>query len=173
VVCRKRFACTQPELIRKFFAELGRFQVVVEATSSYEWFLLLVEEFADRCVLAHPKKLRVIAESKNKSDKVDAQVLAEFLLLDMLPERRSKGSGDQRGQDSLIRGADEARFRILDPGGVLERGVGGRSSLSFSVRSDAGRRSRPTTDATDRADSLEKQSPKSVAAVPSVVGDSS
>jgi transposase len=86
VVCRKRFACTQPELIRKFFAELGRFQVVVEATSSYEWFLLLVEEFADRCVLAHPKKLRVIAESKNKSDKVDAQVLAEFLLLDMLPE---------------------------------------------------------------------------------------
>jgi len=86
VVCRKRFACTQPEAIRKFFAELGRFQVVVEATSSYEWFLLLVEELADRCVLAHPKKLRVIAESKNKSDKVDAQVLAEFLLLDMLPE---------------------------------------------------------------------------------------
>ena len=86
VVCRKRFACTQPEAIRKFFEELGQFQVVVEATSSYEWFLLLVEEFADRCVLAHPKKLRVIAESKNKSDKVDAQVLAEFLLLDMLPE---------------------------------------------------------------------------------------
>jgi len=86
VVCRKRFGCTQPEAIRRFFEDLGRFQVVVEATSSYEWFLLLVEDVADRCVLAHPKKLRVIAESKNKSDKVDAQVLAEFLLLDMLPE---------------------------------------------------------------------------------------
>jgi transposase len=86
VLLRKRFACVQVELIRQFFEQLERFQVTVEATSSYEWFLLLVEDLADRCVLAHPKKLRVIAESKNKSDKVDAQVLAEFLLLDMLPE---------------------------------------------------------------------------------------
>ena len=86
VVCRKRFYCDQPELIREFFEQLGDFQVVVEATSSYEWFLLLVETLADRCVLAHPKKMRVIAETKNKSDKLDAQVLAEFLLLDMVPE---------------------------------------------------------------------------------------
>jgi transposase len=86
VLCRKRFACGAPECIRRFFEELERFQVAVEATSNYEWFLLLVEDLADRCVLSHPKKLRVIAESKNKSDKVDAQVLAEFLLLDMLPE---------------------------------------------------------------------------------------
>lgn len=86
VVSRKRLACADINAIREFFAGLGPFQVVVEATSCYEWFLLLVEDLADRCVLAHPKKLRVIAESKNKSDKVDAQVLAEFLLLDMLPE---------------------------------------------------------------------------------------
>lgn len=86
VLARRRFACDDPERIRQFFEELGTFQVAVEATSSYEWFFLLVEDLADRCVLAHPKKLRVIAESKNKSDKIDAQVLAEFLLLDMLPE---------------------------------------------------------------------------------------
>lgn len=86
VAQRRRLRCDEPESIREFFESLGRFQVVVEATSSYEWFLLLVEDLADRWVLAHPKKLRVIAESKNKSDKVDAQVLAEFLLLDMLPE---------------------------------------------------------------------------------------
>jgi len=86
VMQRQRLRCDEPEKIRGFFEKLGTFQVVVEATSSYEWFLLLVEDLADRWVLAHPKKLRVIAESKNKSDKVDAQVLAEFLLLDMLPE---------------------------------------------------------------------------------------
>ena len=85
VVCRKRFRCDDVAGIREFFAGLGKFQVTVEATSSYEWFLLLVEKLADRCVLAHPQKLRVIAESKSKSDKVDAHVLAEFLLLDMLP----------------------------------------------------------------------------------------
>src|SRR5271155_4231456 len=83
---RKSLLCKDVQGIRRFFEELGSFRVVVEATSSYEWFLLLIEDLADRCVLAHPKKLRVIAESKHKSDKIDARILAEFLLLDMIPE---------------------------------------------------------------------------------------
>jgi len=77
-VCRRR---EDPPVL-----QLGAFQIVVEATSSYEWFLLLIEDLANRWVLAHPKKLRVIAESKHKTDKIDAHVLAEFLLLDMIPE---------------------------------------------------------------------------------------
>lgn len=86
VVSRKRFFCNNPAAIRDFFAQLGPFQVVVEATANYEWFLLLVEDLADRCVLAHPKRLRIIAESKHKTDKIDAYVLAEFLAKDMIPE---------------------------------------------------------------------------------------
>ncbi|RMF60627.1 MAG: IS110 family transposase, partial [Calditrichaeota bacterium] len=86
VVFRKRFSCRDTAGIRAFFERQGAFQVVVEATANYEWFLLLVEDLADRWVLAHPKKLRVIAESTRKSDKIDAQVLAEFLALDMIPE---------------------------------------------------------------------------------------
>ncbi len=86
VACRKRFNCQDTASIRKFFEGLGTFQVVVEATSSYEWFLLLVEDLADRWVLAHPKKLRVIAESTHKSDRIDAEILAKFLALDMIPE---------------------------------------------------------------------------------------
>jgi transposase len=83
---RRTLKCADAAAIRQFFEQLGVFRVVVEATSNYEWFLLLIEDRADRCVLAHPKKLRVIAESKHKSDKIDAQILAEFLLLDMIPE---------------------------------------------------------------------------------------
>jgi transposase len=86
VVARKRFYCKHTAEIRDFFEQQGAFQVVVEATSNYEWFLLLVEDLADRCVLAHPQKLRIIAESKHKSDRIDAQILAEFLALDMIPE---------------------------------------------------------------------------------------
>ena len=86
VVCRRRFACKDPEVIREFFAALGRFEVVVEATAAYEWFFRLIEDLADRLVLAHPKKLRVIAESTQKTDKIDAQILAKFLALDMIPE---------------------------------------------------------------------------------------
>jgi predicted RNA polymerase sigma factor len=36
--------------------------------------------------LANPKKLRVIAESTKKTDRLDAQVLAEFLARDMGPQ---------------------------------------------------------------------------------------
>lgn len=86
VVCRRRFACRETDAIRQFFAHLGRFEVVVEATAAYEWFFLLIEDLADRLVLAHPKKLRVIAESTRKTDKIDAEVLAVFLALDMIPE---------------------------------------------------------------------------------------
>lgn len=83
---RKQFHCCQPEAIRSYFAALGPFQAVVEATASYEWLWELLEPLAERLLLAHPKKLRVIAESTRKSDKLDAKVLAEFLALDMVPE---------------------------------------------------------------------------------------
>src|SRR5262249_15455717 len=83
---RKTFVCSTPEAIRAFFAALGSFQAVVEATASYEWLWQLLEPLADRLVLAHPKKLRIIAESTRKSDKLDAQVLAQFFALDMIPE---------------------------------------------------------------------------------------
>ncbi|MCA9232345.1 MAG: transposase, partial [Planctomycetales bacterium] len=83
---RRSFRCAEPESIRDYFSQLRPYQVAVEATASYEWFVRLVEPTADRVVLAHPSKLRVIAESTRKSDKLDAQVLAEFLALDMIPE---------------------------------------------------------------------------------------
>jgi len=86
VVARNGFDCRDTERIRGFFEGLGRFQVAVEATASYEWFFLLIEDVADRLVLAHPKKLRVIAESTRKTDKIDAEVLAVFLALDMIPQ---------------------------------------------------------------------------------------
>lgn len=85
VAARRRFRCADVEAIHAFFVELGPFEAVVEATASYEWFVRLIEPLARRVVLAHPKKLRVIAESAKKSDKLDAQTLAEFLALDMVP----------------------------------------------------------------------------------------
>jgi transposase len=85
VLERRRFACGETEAIAAWFAGQGEFEVAVEATASYEWFVQLVEGHARRVVLAHPGKLRVIAESTRKSDKIDAHVLADFLARGMLP----------------------------------------------------------------------------------------
>ena len=85
VLQRKQLACCQPEGIVSYFAGLKPFRAVIEATASYVWLFELLEPLADTVILAHPQKLRVIAESVRKSDKLDAQVLAEFLALDMIP----------------------------------------------------------------------------------------
>jgi transposase len=86
VVARRRFACRDVAALDQFFESLGPFQVAVEATSAYEWLLERVETKADRMVLVHPRKMRIIAESRRKTDKLDAQILAEFLAAGELPE---------------------------------------------------------------------------------------
>lgn len=94
--------CGDPAKIRDFFAALGPFQAVVEATAGYEWLFLELEPLAARLVLAHPAKLRIIAESTCKSDKYDARVLARFLHLDMIPEAY-RPTPRQRQHRALVR----------------------------------------------------------------------
>ena len=60
VLKRQSLNCAEPGKIVAFFREWGEFQAVVEATASYEWLWQLLEPLAQRLVLAHPKKLRVI-----------------------------------------------------------------------------------------------------------------
>lgn len=102
VLKRQTLNCAEPDQIVAFFQQWRPFQAVVEATASYEWLWQLLEPLAQRLVLAHPKTLRVIAESKNKSDKLDAQVLAEFLALDMIPEAY-RPTPRQRQHRALVR----------------------------------------------------------------------
>ena len=86
VVERARWTNRQTEEMLSFLERQRPFQIVMEATATYDWFAELCEPLAERIVLAHPRKLRVIAESTRKTDKLDAQTLAEFLALDMIPE---------------------------------------------------------------------------------------
>ena len=85
--------------------------VVVEATASYHWFVELVEPLAEKVVLANPKKLRVIAESTKKTDRLDAQVLAEFLARDMIPESYMP-TPRQRQHRALVRHRQYIRGRM-------------------------------------------------------------
>ena len=85
LLARRRFSNLMSEQIVQFVKTHGEFQLTVEATASYEWFVQLVEPLASRIVLAHPGKLPVIAESTRRSDKLDAKVLAEMLVFDRIP----------------------------------------------------------------------------------------
>lgn len=105
VLQRVTLHCHQPDAVRSFFAKLaasGPCKVVVEATASYEWLAEILDQLKIELVLAHPGKLRLIAESTNKTDKVDAKVLAEFLALDFIP-RAYRPTKRQREHRVLVR----------------------------------------------------------------------
>jgi len=102
VLRRRTLECRDTDAIRAFFAALGAFRAVVEATAGYEWLVALIEPLAERVVLAHPGKLRVVAESTKKTDRLDAQVLAEFLARGQIPEA-FRPSCRQREHRALVR----------------------------------------------------------------------
>ena len=60
--------------------------VVLEATCNTEGIVRLLQAHAGRVAISNPRRTRAIAEAKIKTDKVDAQVLAQLLASDFLPE---------------------------------------------------------------------------------------
>ncbi len=58
VLARKRLECHGEAAIVAWLKDLGEFEVVVEATASYQWFVKLAEPLARRVLLAHPQKLQ-------------------------------------------------------------------------------------------------------------------
>jgi len=111
ILARKTIDCKETDEIVAFFRKFRPFKVVVEATASYPWFVELVEPMADEVILANPKKLRVIAESTKKTDRLDAQILAEFLVLDMIP-RAYQPTPRQREHRTLVRHRQFLQGRI-------------------------------------------------------------
>jgi transposase len=108
---QKKFLCLEVHSITAWFAKLGKFRFVVEATATYEWLVQLLEPMADDWLLAHPGKMRVIAESTKKTDKLDARTLAEFLALDMIP-RAYRPNARQREHRQLVRHRAKCQQRV-------------------------------------------------------------
>ena len=111
VVKRQRILCKDMDQIERFLQALGQFQVVVEATIGYDWFAALAEKHAERVVVAHAGRLRIIAESTRKTDKIDAFRLAEFLAHNMIPEAW-RPTPRVRSHRSLVRRRYKIQSRI-------------------------------------------------------------
>jgi len=74
-----------------FAAGLGRWarrglKSAVEASGITPWICQLLKDLGVKVVVVNPNRVRLIAESRKKSDRVDAETLAELLRLGGLPE---------------------------------------------------------------------------------------
>jgi transposase len=64
-------------------------EVVMEATMSWMWLTDLLGDLGLKAHLANPRAVRLIAESRCKTDKIDARILADLLRTNYLPEAYS------------------------------------------------------------------------------------
>lgn len=69
---------------------LGDYQEPMKAVleASYSWGPMYdwLDTIVDEVVLAHPKKVRAIADARIKTDKIDSETLAHLLRADLIPE---------------------------------------------------------------------------------------
>ena len=86
VIHRERFPCDRKELLRFAKQRLGpKARVALEATTNTWSIVDLIRPLAGEVVVSNPMRTRTIAEAKVKTDKVDAEILAQLLAADYLP----------------------------------------------------------------------------------------
>ncbi len=85
ILRRKRVLSSREGLHEALGAYPEPIKAVVEATYNwgpvYDW----LAEIADEVVLAHPTKVRAIADARIKTDTIDSQTLAHLLRADLIP----------------------------------------------------------------------------------------
>ena len=97
-----RIKNTQADRLDDLLERYQPMEVVVETSPAWPWLFDRLEGNGIRFVLAHAKRLRVIAESNYKSDDIDAELLARMRLAGLIPEVHPK-CVEQRGQAVLLR----------------------------------------------------------------------
>src|SRR6185369_5821118 len=60
----------------------GGLAVAIEAGNKTAWIYELLVKLGAKVTVVHPLKVKLIAESRSKTDKVDARILCELLRLD-------------------------------------------------------------------------------------------
>lgn len=86
VIRQSRFGNTFEE-VSTFASSLNsKVHLVLEPVLNYLWLLDQFEPYVGSVHVATPFKVRVIAESKCKTDKYDSRILAELLRTNFLPE---------------------------------------------------------------------------------------
>ena len=76
--------CSDTAAIASTVKALGSFRAVIEACGTYRWLYDLLRPHGT-VLLAHPMRLRAMIQRRTKTDKLDAQLLANLLRINQIP----------------------------------------------------------------------------------------
>ena len=143
VMERVRVSTTRAALIR-FFGRREGMRVAMEASGLSPWVSRLVAKSGHEVVVCNPRRVRLIAESSLKNDKVDAEVLARLVRIDpefLRPiQHRSEEAQRLRGKMLVRRALVDARTAWINQVRGILRGFGyrvaGKNADTFVQRVD-------------------------------------
>jgi len=79
-----RISCQETGAILDVVRALRPFRAVIEASGTYRWLYDLLRA-KGTILLAHPLRLRAMIQRRSKTDKLDAQLLANLLRINQIP----------------------------------------------------------------------------------------
>lgn len=121
VIRREGFA-TNREGYRRRFESTPRCRIVVECGGSTPWIARLLKSYGHDVVVVNPRRVRLIAESTLKCDRVDAEILARLSRMDIELLRPVY----QRSEDGqLLRSRLRVRSSLVQARGALINQVRG------------------------------------------------
>jgi transposase len=134
---------TSKKALERFFGR-DPMRVVMEAGGSSPWVSRLLESLGHAVVVCSPRRVRLIAESKLKNDRIDAEVLARLVRLDpefLRPiQHRSEEAQLLRGNLKVRSAMVEARTKWINTIRGLLRSFGykvsGKAPHTFVDRVD-------------------------------------
>jgi len=80
----RRIDCRDQGAIVEVMRSLDPFRAVIEATGTYRWLYDLLAPLGT-VLLANPLRLRAMVQRRNKTDKLDSQLLANLLRINQIP----------------------------------------------------------------------------------------
>lgn len=95
----------------------GGLKIAIEAGNQTAWIHECLTDLGAEVVVVNPAKVKLIAESRRKTDKIDAKILCELLRIDGLPHpvhMSGRGSRELRGLLVARRQLVAARTKICN-----------------------------------------------------------
>ncbi len=109
---------SSPEGVHQALGRLRTpFKVVLEASYAWEPMYDWLDEIAEEVWLAHPLKVRAIAEARIKTDRLDAEILAHLLRADLIPRAYAAGAATRERKRALR----QRRFLVMMRGMIKNR----------------------------------------------------
>ena len=89
-IVREGYLNTTADGLREYLSDVSNPVFIVEASSTFDRVANYLEPYRGTITVAHPKKLRAVAESMKKTDRNDAHILLDMNRVGCIPEHVSR-----------------------------------------------------------------------------------